>query len=256
MCTELPYESIQSCQVSHQVRHLLLGMMLLCTFAASAGMDPQLLKQTIGQRLGVQVFLVDETPVPGLYLLGTAQGLLYSDARGNYVLQGSMLDLAHDMQNLTRLSQQQQRRLALAQVGEARLWLKAPNERYRVTLFTDLGCRRCHAVLDELPQLQARGVSVQLLPLTAPFAELAETQALWCDPALLGELSLSDRLPAAGCNEILAHHIGLSQWLGIKASPSWVLPNGDLVRGYQSPEQLLKILDHINAPANPSSSAS
>lgn len=81
MCTELPYESIQSCQVSHQVRHLLLGMMLLCTFAASAGMDPQLLKQTIGQRLGVQVFLVDETPVPGLYLLGTAQGLLYSDAR-------------------------------------------------------------------------------------------------------------------------------------------------------------------------------
>lgn len=231
MCTELPYESIQSCQVSHQVRHLLLGMMLLCTFAASAGMDPQLLKQTIGQRLGVQVFLLDETPVPGLYLLGTAQGLLYSDARGNYVLQGSMLDLAHDMQNLTRLSQQQQRRLALAQVGEARLWLKAPNERYRITLFTDLGCRRCHA-------------------------ELAETQALWCDPALLGELSLSDRLPAAGCNEILAHHIGLSQWLGIKASPSWVLPNGDLVRGYQSPEQLLKILDHINAPANPSSSAS
>lgn len=252
----LPYETLQSCQVNELMRYLLLGMMLLCAFAASAGMDPHVLKQTIEQHLGVQVYLVDETPMPGLYLLGTAQGLLYSDARGDYVLQGSMLDLAHDMRNLTRLSQQQQRRLALSQIGEARLWLKAPNERYRVTLFTDLGCRRCHAVLDELPQLQERGVSVQLLPLAAPFVELAETQALWCDPRLLRELNFSDRLPESGCNAILAHHIGLSQWLGIKASPSWVLPNGDLVRGYQSPEQLLKILDHINAPANPSSSAS
>lgn len=190
--------------------------------------------------------------MPGLYLRGTAQGLLYSDARGDYVLQGSMLDLAHDMRNLTRLSQQQQRRLALSQIGEARLWLKATPERHRLTLFTDLACGPCRIALEELPRLQARGVSVQLLP--APVA--ASDQASWCDPGLLRELNFSDRLPESGCNAILAHHIGLSQWLGIKASPSWVLPNGDLVRGYQSPEQLLKILDHINAPANPSSSAS
>jgi len=97
---------------------------------------------------------------------------------------------------------------------------------------------------------------VQLLPVLGTFADLAEAQARWCDPRQFGALDLSDRLPETGCNEILAHHIGLSQWLGIKALPSWVLPNGDLVRGYQSPEQLLKILDHINAPANPSSSAS
>ena len=248
----LPYETLQSCQVNELMRYLLLGMMLLCAFAASAGMDPHVLKQTIEQRLGVQVYLVDETPMPGLYLLGTAQGLLYSDARGDYVLQGSMLDLAHDMRNLTRLSQQQQRRLALSQIGEARLWLKATPECHRLTLFTDLACGPCRIALEELPRLQARGVSVQLLP--APVA--ASDQASWCDPGLLRELNFSDRLPESGCNAILAHHIGLSQWLGIKASPSWVLPNGDLVRGYQSPEQLLKILDHINAPANPSSSAS
>lgn len=65
----------------------------------------------------------------------------------------------------------------------------------------------------------------------------------------------SEYLPVARCSEILSHYIGLSQWLGIKALPSWVLPNGDLPRGYQSPEQLLKILDHIDAPANSSSSA-
>lgn len=238
------------------MRYLLLEMMLLCAFTANAGMDPQQLKQTMAQRLGVQVFLVDETPLPGLFLLGTAQGLIYSDARGDYVLQGSMLDLGHGMKNLTMLDQQRQRRLALAQIGEQRMQLKAPHERHRITLFTDLTCRSCRTSLDELPILQAQGVSVQLLPALSTFADLAGAQATWCAPGLLGELSLSDRLPEAGCNEILAHHIGLSQWLGIKALPSWVLPNGDLVRGYQRPEQLLKLLDHIDAPANPSSFAS
>jgi len=167
-----------------------------------------------------------------------------------------MLDLGHDMKNLTMLGQRQQRQRALAQIGERRMQLKAEPERHSVTLFTDLTCRNCRTALDELPILQAQGVSVQLLPALGTFADVAEAQALWCDPGLFSELELSDRLPATGCNEILAHHIGLSQWLGIKALPSWVLPNGDLVRGYQSPEQLLKILDHINAPANPSSSAS
>ncbi|WP_323061200.1 disulfide isomerase DsbC N-terminal domain-containing protein [Aeromonas hydrophila] len=238
------------------MKYLLLGMMLLGSFAASAGMDPQLLKQTIEQRLGVQVYLVDETPMPGLYMLGTAQGLLYTDARGDYVLQGTMLDLAHDMKNLTMLGLRQQRQLALAQIGERRVQLRAEQERHRVTLFTDLACSSCRTTLEELPVLQARGVSVQLLPVLGTFADLAEAQARWCDPRQFGGLDLSDRLPETGCNEILAHHIGLSQWLGIKVLPSWVLPNGDLVRGYQSPEQLLKILDHINAPANPSSSAS
>lgn len=236
------------------MKYLLLGMMTLCAFAAGAGMDPQLLKQTIGQRLGAQVFLVDETPIPGLFMLGTTQGLLYSDARGDYVLQGSMLDLSHDMRNLTVLAQQRQRRLALSQIGEERMRLKAPHERHQITLFTALDCRQCRPTLTELPQLQALGVSVQLLPLPGTFDSLADVQEHWCSPALASELSLSDRLPAAGCNEILAHHIGLSQWLGIKASPSWVLPNGDLVRGYRSPAQLLKLLDHIDVPANPSSS--
>lgn len=236
------------------MKHLLLGMMMLCAFVANAGMDPQQLKQTIAQRLGMEVFLVDETPLPGLFLLGTAQGLIYSDARGDYVLQGSLLDISHDMRNLTMLSQQRQRRLALAQIGEQRMQLRAPHERHRITLFTELDCRRCRPVLDVLPQLQARGVSVQLLPLVGPFGDEAEVRTHWCDPALQNTLGLSDRLPAAGCNEILAHHIGLSQWLGIKASPSWVLPNGDLVRGYRSPEQLLTLLDHIDVPANSSSS--
>lgn len=122
------------------MKYLLLGMMLLGSFAASAGMDPQLLKQTIEQRLGVQVYLVDETPMPGLYMLGTAQGLLYTDARGDYVLQGTMLDLAHDMKNLTMLGLRQQRQLALAQIGERRVQLRAEQERHRVTLFTDLAC--------------------------------------------------------------------------------------------------------------------
>lgn len=140
------------------MKYLLLGMMLLGSLPPARGWtDPQQLKQTIEQRLGVQVYLVDETPMPGLYMLGTAQGLLYTDARGDYVLQGTMLDLAHDMKNLTMLGLRQQRQLALAQIGERRVQLRAEQERHRVTLFTDLACSSRRTTLAELPVLQARG---------------------------------------------------------------------------------------------------
>ena len=150
-----------------------------------------MLKQTIEQRLGVQVYLVDETPMPGLYLLGTAQGLLYSDARGDYVLQGSMLDLAHDMRNLTRLSQQQQRRLALSQIGRP-----GPAQGHPLKRHPPHPVYRSPAVLPH----RAGGV--------APFAgegrerataacacRRLSDQASWCDPGLLRELNFGDRLP-------------------------------------------------------------
>ena len=46
-------------------------------------MDTQALKQTITARLGVPVYLVEPTPIAGLYMLGTSQGVLYSDAKGD-----------------------------------------------------------------------------------------------------------------------------------------------------------------------------
>lgn len=249
-------ESIRSCHVSKKVKYLLLGMMLLCTFVARAGMDPQALKQTITSRLGVPVYLVEQTPIPGLYMLGTSQGVIYSDAKGDYVVQGIMLDMLHDMKNLTVMGLRGQRRMALEQIGEPRMLLKAPVERHHITLFTNLECRNCRKVLTQLPQLQSMGVSIQILPMVARHDPSSHDAPIWCNQKALAKLNFSERLPAKGCSEILARYIGLSQWLGVKALPSWVLPNGDLVRGYQTPEQLLKILDHTDVLANSSSATS
>ncbi|WP_321533458.1 disulfide isomerase DsbC N-terminal domain-containing protein, partial [Aeromonas veronii] len=93
------------------------------------------LKQTITARLGVSVYLVEQTPIPGLYMLGTSQGVLYSDAKGDYVVQGVMLDMTRDMKNLTISGMREQRRLGLAQVAHAPIVLKARDERHRVALF-------------------------------------------------------------------------------------------------------------------------
>ncbi len=89
-----------------------------------------------------------------------------------------------------------------------------------------------------------------------PVIDHAERAADWCSDPLLQNDPLKAYLPQTACSETLIQNIGLSQWLGVKVLPAWVSSDGDLVRGYQSPEQLLKILDHIDVPANPSSSAS
>jgi len=248
--------SIHSYHVSKQVKYLLLGMMLLSTFFARAGMDPQGLKETVSQRLGITVYLVDQTPIAGLYMLGTSQGVLYSDAKGDYLLQGIMLDMTHDMKNLTVSGLRAQRLMAIEQIGEPRIQLNAAHEIHKVTLFIDDACPSCQRVLEQLPHLQKMGVSVQLLPVVASRNDVGYFSNKWCNNATGLSYQFSDHLPAEGCSEILSRYVGLSQWFGIKTLPSWVLPNGDLVRGYQSPKQLLKILDHLDAPANPSPSQS
>ncbi|WP_421295669.1 disulfide isomerase DsbC N-terminal domain-containing protein [Aeromonas sp. 604534] len=215
-------------------------------------MDTQTLKQTITARLGVSVYLVEQTPIPGLYMLGTSQGVLYSDAKGNYVVQGVMLDMTHNMKNLTISGMREQRRLGLSQVTHTPVVLQASNERHRVALFFGEQDAARRQLSGTLQHLQASGVSVEL----DPVIEHAGQASHWCKDPLLQNDPFKAYLPQKECSETLIENIGLSQWLGVKVLPAWISSDGDLVRGYQSPEQLLKILDHIDAPANPSSSAS
>jgi len=231
--------------------YLLLGMMILCAFTAKAGMDPQLLKQTITARLGVPVYMVDQTPIPGLYQLGTAQGVLYSNANGDYLIRGVMLDMTRDMKNLTVADMQNQRRLGLAQVEHDPILLKSPEERHRVALFLgerDAAQRQLPAALQ---QLQASGVSIELYPVISHSARAED----WCHDPLLQYEPFKAYLPQTACRETLTFNIGLSQWLGVKVLPAWVSSDGKLIRGYQSPDQLLKILSqHAEATTNSSPS--
>lgn len=245
--------SIHSYHVSNPVKYLLLGMMLLFTFCARAGMDPHALKEVISTRLGIAVYLVEQTPISGLYMLGTSQGVLYSDAKGDYVVQGIMLDMAHDMKNLTVSGLREQRRLGLSQVSYAPIVLKAPDERHRVALFLGEHEARRRQLAPTLQHLQALGISVELYPVIEHAAQAGD----WCSDPLLQHAPFKAYLPQQECSETLIQNIGLSKWLGVKVLPAWVSSDGNLVRGYQSPEQLLKILDnYAEAPASSSSSES
>ncbi|PJG58933.1 DsbC family protein [Aeromonas cavernicola] len=226
--------------------------MLIIAFNAKAGAAHQELRQVVSERLGVPVYLVEQSPIAGLYMLGTSQGLFYSDANGDYLLQGVMLDMTQQMKNLTLLEMRAQRRLGLAQVSYSPRVFQASDELYRVALFVGEDCPYCHHLPAALQQLQRLGVSVEVYPVI----DHPEQAAAWCDDPLLQNNSFHTYLPHEGCNEILTDNIGLSQWLGIKVLPTWVTSSGDLVRGYQSPERLLKILDNFtDASAHPSSSA-
>ncbi|MGL5030022.1 MAG: disulfide isomerase DsbC N-terminal domain-containing protein [Aeromonas sp.] len=224
------------------MKYLVLGIILLSTFCARAELDPHALKQTIATRLGITVYLIDHTPISGLYMLGTSQGVLYSDAKGDYVVQGIMLDMTDDMKNLTLSGVRNQRRMGLDQVDHPPIVLKARHERHRVALFLGEQDVARRSLPKTLKHLQAAGVSVEIYPVI----EHAERAADWCSDPLLQNDPFKAYIPKVQCQATLTQNIGLSQWLGVKVLPAWVSSEGDLVRGYQSAEQLLKILEHIN----------
>ena len=111
---------------------------------------------------------VAESKVPGFYRGGAAGPVVYVSADGQFLIRFGV-----DIPNKTDLTEQARgglRRTALAAVGpEQRIIYKAPNEKYAITVFTDIDCgyrRRMHRNprvqqarhLDRIPVLPRAGI--------------------------------------------------------------------------------------------------
>ncbi|MFR9720979.1 disulfide isomerase DsbC N-terminal domain-containing protein [Aeromonas diversa] len=215
----------------------LIGMLLCGSMTARAA--EQQLSERIHQRLGIRILTVSETPISGLYRLETPDGILYSDGAGDYVLQGALLDIRSGVVNMTLRDQQRLRKQRLEREQQPLLQLRASPERYRLQLFTALDCGECLSMGQELAVLQQAGVSVSLQPIVDRRQAWPQFRQQWCSkiPTLL-----AFDLPEEGCDAILERQTSLAGQLGIRRSPTWVLPNGDRVSGYRSPSQLLQLL--------------
>ncbi|WP_082178022.1 DsbC family protein [Aeromonas schubertii] len=222
------------------IKHLFLIGMLLCVSMMARAAEQQL-GERIHQRLGIRVLAVSESPIPGLYRLETPDGIVYSDRAGDFVLQGALLDIRSGVVNLTLRDQQRLRQQRLAKEHQSGPLLQATPERYHLQLFTDLDCDECLSMGQELSALRQAGVSVSLLPIAHPRQGWSQFRQQWCSK--IPALAPFD-LPEEGCDAILERQTSLASQLGIRRSPTWVLPSGERVSGYRSPSQLLQLLEN------------
>ncbi|WP_100656305.1 thioredoxin fold domain-containing protein [Alteromonas flava] len=201
-------------------------------------------KAKIESKISIPVNAIAESPVPGLLQLNTARGLFYSSMDGTYLLRANVYNLDAGMRNETEVAMSAIRTEGLKDFVGQTIDFKAENEKYVVSVFTDITCGYCRKLHREIEEFNARGITVRYLAF--PRAGLNsqgynDMVSVWCakNPQdAMTEAKLDDTVAAAKCENSVAEQYLFGQKIGVTGTPNIIMPNGTIIPGYQPAEML------------------
>ncbi len=224
-------------------------LLLTSTLAAAEEAKDVIIKQLqkIDQR--IPVVSVKAAPFEGMYEVELGSGeVIYSDAKGEYFLLGQLYRLSDEkgFVNLTEGKVNSQRATLLKGVPDSeKVTFKADGvEKALVYIFTDVDCPYCRKLHDEVPKLQAMGVSVEYLafprqgPSSATFKKMTN---IWCSEDKAKAMTLSKQgksLENIECANPVLEQYQLGQKVGVTGTPAIITADGQLIPGYMPAEQL------------------
>lgn len=199
--------------------------------------------------LGVTVKQVNPSPVAGLKELITDKGVLYASPDGQYLMQGTLIDLKN-RNNLTEQALNGVRQEGLADYEESMIVYKAKDEKHSITVFTDISCGYCRKLHRELDDLLDAGVTVKYMAFPRGGLQgsgYADLMNVWCakdqQEALTEAKSGAETKVIAGCHAPVAEHYQLGQSFGISGTPAIILEDGTMIPGYQPAAALVAALE-------------
>ena len=232
------------------------------SIAKVAEVDPtqlnvDLLKSKIKAKLGLTVEKVETTPVPGIALLVTNQGLFYASYNGDYFIQGKVYSLVSEVTDLAEASLAKMRLAGLDEFKDDMIIFKAKDEKYVVTAFTDITCGYCRKMHKQMADYNEKGITFRYLAYprsgikdrignyTQGFKDM---RSVWCadDPKEAMTNAKNGRDVAYRvCDKPIEAQFNLGRQVGVTGTPAIILSNGMMVPGYQPPEKLEQLLKSL-----------
>jgi thiol:disulfide interchange protein DsbC len=217
-------------------------------FAANAQAQEAAIRKNLTERLP-QMGKIDEvgkTPMPGLFEVRVGTDLYYSDAEGNFLLHGQLIDTKRQ-QNLT-----EERQEKLLAIDFAALPLKDAftivrgNGKRKIALFEDPNCGYCKRFERDLQKVDNVTIHMFLYPILGPDST-EKSRNLWCskDKAKAWlDWMVRDSLPAAAtCDAAaLARNVEFGRKYKITGTPTMVFADGTRVPGAIPAQQVEKLL--------------
>jgi thiol:disulfide interchange protein DsbC len=211
------------------------------------------LKETLKARLGPDVDVRDvvKTPIAGIYEVDTAQQIVYTDATGDYVLTGDMMDLKNRV-NLTEARASQINKIDFSKLPleDAVKMVKGTGAR-KIAVFSDPNCPYCHKLEEELKAVDNVTVYTFLFPILSTDSTL-KSKSIWCSAdrakAWTGWM-LDKRAPSAPgtCDtRVLSQNLELGRTLRVTGTPTVFLADGRRLPGAVSADRLEKEMSKVN----------
>ncbi|MFK7829457.1 MAG: DsbC family protein [Congregibacter sp.] len=215
--------------------------------------EEQLRERLGSEAVGLPIDSIEKSEIDGMYRVLLKQGpAVYTTASGDFFILGDLFSVGVDgFVNLAERRRSEDRKVALADVPmQQKIVFAAEGEtRAHITVFTDVSCFYCQKLHKEVPELNRRGIEVRYLAyprqgIGSPgFRQLASA---WCADdrqTTLTRLKNQEPMQDNVCpGNPVAEQFALGQQLGVQGTPAIVTPDGKMLPGYRSADDLITTL--------------
>jgi thiol:disulfide interchange protein DsbC len=224
----------------------------LCLLAWSVHAQEAVLRKNLGDRFP-QLKKIDEvrpTGIAGVYELRiNGSDILYTDAQGNYLIQGTLIDTKTNKD----LTQERIDKLIAINVGALPLkdafTIVRGNGKRKLIIFEDPNCGYCKQFERDLQNVDNITIHMFLYPILGP-SSAEKSRAIWCSKdrgKAWMDWMVRDQQPAPanpGCDATaLMRNLEIGRGYKITGTPTLVFINGSRVPGAVDAAQVEKLLN-------------
>jgi thiol:disulfide interchange protein DsbC len=216
--------------------------------ASSAQAQEAVIRKNLSERIPQlgQIDEVSKTPMPALFEVRVGTELYYTDAEGNFLLQGHLLD-TRQQRDLT-----EERQEKLTAIDFTTLPLKDAftivrgNGKRKVAVFQDPNCPYCKRFERDLQKVDNVTVHMFLYPILGPDST-DKAHNIWCAKEkgkVWQDWMVRDQaVPAANCDTTaMTRNLEFGRKHKITGTPTLIFSNGTRVPGAIPAQQVEKYL--------------
>jgi thiol:disulfide interchange protein DsbC len=224
---------------------------LVFAFGHVAFAQEAVIRKNIAERLPdfPKIDEVSKTPIPGVYELRIGTEVLYSDERGEHIIQGELIE-TKSRSNLTqaRIDKLTAIDFASLPLKDAIVWKQGTGAR-KLVVFADPNCGYCKKFEKEMQGVKDVTVYTFLYPILGGDSP-DKSRNIWCakDNSTVWREWMINGTPAprnmgSKCDtSALDRNVALGKKFRVNGTPSLVFEDGKRVPGAMAPDQVEKQL--------------
>ncbi len=230
---------------------MMFRLIMMCLFSISLAHAAEVtstdkIKEKLSKTIG-EVTQVNKSPIAGLYEVVTQDRIFYSDEKGQYLIEGSLIDLKA-RRNIT---EERSRVLFAVDFNKLPLELAVKkvkgNGSRKLAYFTDPNCGWCKKLEHEMQNVTDVTLYLFLATYIGGEDSAQKAQAIWCSEDRVkawDDLMLNGIKPAPGqCDTPTSKIMALGEKLRVNGTPALIFANGVVNPGYMPATELNKALD-------------
>ena len=196
-----------------------------------------------------QIGSIAESPMAGVYEVEIRGHNYYVHTHGEYILIGRLYDYVRGVDLATVKSDKALHEYVVATPVADMVVMKPGETKRYLNVFTDVDCGYCRQFHSEVPELTQAGVEVRYLAFprlgigTSSYDKLV---SVWCaadPPEAMTQAKAGNPIDDAVCPNPVAQQYEGGQEAGISGTPTLILDDGTVIRGYVPSDRLLEMLD-------------